>query len=150
MKKAAETQPAPELPSPDQLDHESDFKAFMDKRVDDGLRRLALKKLFSDPRFNVTDGLDDYAEDYSALEDLPQEMVELQQHVRRLLHGTERGNQARPESSMAEEGDPERQAPPSDDAGPAGNEQVARADESLPPGGEAAARESDKKSEGRS
>jgi len=88
--KADETpQPAPELPPVDQLNYDSDFKAFMDKRVDDRLRRIALKKLFTDPQFNVTDGLDDYAEDYSALEDLTTEMVERQLHARRILRGTE-------------------------------------------------------------
>lgn len=85
--KAEESMPAPELPPVDKLNYDSDFKAFMDKRVDGRLRRLALKKLFTDPRFNVTDGLDDYAEDYSALEDLPEEMAALQQHARRILRG---------------------------------------------------------------
>lgn len=84
-----EGKPAPELPPVDQLNYESDFKDFMDKRVDDKLRRLALKKLFTDPRFNVTDGLDDYAEDYSLLEDLPSDMVALQQHARRILRSPE-------------------------------------------------------------
>jgi len=77
--------PLPELPPVDRLDFDSDFSGFMDKRVDERLRRLALKKLFSDPRFNVTDGLDDYAEDYTLLEDLPKEMVERLQHARRTL-----------------------------------------------------------------
>ena len=84
-----EQKPAPELPPIDHLNHDSDFKLFMDKRVDDKLRRLALKKLFTDPRFNVTDGLDDYAEDYSVLEDLPSEMAALQQHARRILRSPE-------------------------------------------------------------
>ena len=81
--------PAQELPPVDGLNYDSDFKAFMEKGVDERLRRLALKKLFNDPRFNVTDGLDDYAEDYSLLEDLPKEMAALQQHARRILRGSE-------------------------------------------------------------
>jgi hypothetical protein len=103
-------QPVPELPPVDQLNYDSDFKAFMDKRVDERLRRIALKKLFSDPRFNVTDGLDDYAEDYSALEDLTTEMVERQLHARRILRGpepeekpaTEKPATAQPEERSAE------------------------------------------------
>lgn len=87
--KADETQPAPELPPIDQLSPDSDFTVFMDKRVDARLRRMALKKLFTDPRFNVTDGLDDYAEDFSALEDLSKEMVDGLQHARRVLRGPE-------------------------------------------------------------
>lgn len=81
--------PLPELPPLERLDHESDFSVFMDRRVDDALRRLALKKLFSDPRFNATDGLDVYAEDYSQLEDLPQELVDRLAHARRTLRGPE-------------------------------------------------------------
>ena len=87
--KPADPKSVPELPPVDQLTHESDFKLFMDKRVDDRLRRLALKKLFEDPRFNLTDGLDDYAEDYTLLEDLPADMAALQQHARRILRGPE-------------------------------------------------------------
>lgn len=89
MEKADESQPPPELPPVEDLNYDSDFKAFMDKRVDQRLRRLALKKLFQDPHFNVPDGLDDYAEDYTLLEDLPEDMVALQQHARRVLFGPE-------------------------------------------------------------
>ena len=85
--KADESKAPPELPPVENLNYDSDFKAFMDKRVDQRLRRLALKKLFQDPHFNVPDGLDDYAEDYTLLEDLPEDMVALQQHARRVLFG---------------------------------------------------------------
>jgi hypothetical protein len=37
----------------------------MSSGVSDGLRRQALRKLFSQPAFNVTDGLNDYDEDYT-------------------------------------------------------------------------------------
>lgn len=89
--------PAPELPPLDQLSPDSDFSAFMDRRVDDGLRRLALKKLFGDPRLNAADGLDVFSEDYSLLEDLPQEMVAKLEHVRRTLRRPE------PEPEQAKE-----------------------------------------------
>jgi Protein of unknown function (DUF3306) len=81
--------PPPELPPLDQLGSDSDFSAFMDRRVDDGLRRLALKKLFGDPRLNASDGLDVFSEDYSLLEDLPQELVAKLEHVRRTLRRPE-------------------------------------------------------------
>lgn len=87
--KAEQAQPAPDLPPIEDLNHDSDFSVFMDKRVDHRLRRLALKKLFTDPSFNVPDGLDDYAEDYTLLEDLPEEMVALQEHAKRVLRGPE-------------------------------------------------------------
>ncbi len=74
-----------ELPSIDELGPDSDFHGFMKPDVDDGLRRAALKKLFRDPHFNVTDGLDVYAEDYSKLESLTPSMVAGLKHARRLL-----------------------------------------------------------------
>ena len=53
------------LPDVESLNFDSDFTAFLGPRVDDGLKRRALKKLFSDPRFNVMDGLDVYIDDYT-------------------------------------------------------------------------------------
>jgi Protein of unknown function (DUF3306) len=91
--------PPPELPPLDQMGPDSDFSAFMDRRVDDGLRRLALKKLFGDPRLNAADGLDVFSEDYSLLEDLPQEMVAKLEHLRRTLRRPE----PEPEQEAAEE-----------------------------------------------
>lgn len=79
--------PMPELLPADKLNFESDFTGFMDVRVDDAVRRIALKKLFGDPRFNITDGLDDYAEDYSALEDLSAALVDKLEHARSTLRG---------------------------------------------------------------
>jgi hypothetical protein len=67
--------PPPELPPLDTLGIDSDFKAFLHPAVDDNLRRAALKKLFSDPRFNVMDGLDVYIDDYSKSEPIPLEML---------------------------------------------------------------------------
>ena len=87
--KPADARPLPELPSVDKLSVDSDFTGFMDTRVDDAVRRIALKTLFSDPRFNIRDGLDDYAENYAALEDLPADMVDQLQHARRTLRGPE-------------------------------------------------------------
>ncbi len=93
--------PPPELPPLDQMGPDSDFSAFMDRRVDDGLRRLALKKLFGDPRLNAADGLDVFSEDYSLLEDLPQEMVARLEHLRRTLRRPE--PEPEPEREAAEE-----------------------------------------------
>ena len=63
-------EPLPELPSIDSLDEHSDYEAFMDPRVSEELRRLALRKLFRLPQFNVRDGLNDYDEDYRDFEAL--------------------------------------------------------------------------------
>jgi hypothetical protein len=90
--------PPPELPPIDSLTPESDFSAFMHKQVDEKLRRAALQKLFSDPAFNVVDGLDDYAEDYTQLETLAEGAAATLEHAKRTL----RGGDAEPETESME------------------------------------------------
>jgi hypothetical protein len=67
--------PPPELPPVDKLNIDSDFRGFFHPKVGEDVRRAALKKLFSDPRFNVMDGLDVYIDDYSKNEPIPPEML---------------------------------------------------------------------------
>ena len=57
--------PLQDLPALDTLTIDSDYTVFMQPGVDAQVTRTALKKLFSDPRFNVMDGLDVYISDYS-------------------------------------------------------------------------------------
>ena len=52
-----------------------DFSAFMRPDVDPAVQQAALKKMFSDPHFNVMDGLDIYIDDYSNPELLQPEML---------------------------------------------------------------------------
>jgi hypothetical protein len=52
-----------------------EFREFFDPKVDEVLRRAALKKLFSDPHFNVMDGLDTYIDDYSKPDPIPAAML---------------------------------------------------------------------------
>jgi hypothetical protein len=78
-----------ELPALDGLSFESDFRVFMHAKVDEGIRRAALKKLFSDPRFNVIDGLDVYIDDYSKEDPIPPGMLAQLQHVRTTLFGAQ-------------------------------------------------------------
>ncbi len=42
----------------------SDYSRFVGSGVDPGVSNAAMKKLFSDPRYNVMDGLDTYIDDY--------------------------------------------------------------------------------------
>lgn len=58
------------LPSLDELDENSDYRGFFSPKVGEELRRLALRKLFHTPGFNVKDGLDDYDDDYRFFEAL--------------------------------------------------------------------------------
>lgn len=67
--------PPPELSPVDKLTIDSDFRGFFHPKVGEDVRRAALKKLFSDPRFNVMDGLDVYIDDYSKTEPIPPEML---------------------------------------------------------------------------
>jgi hypothetical protein len=66
----------PELPSVESLTHDSDFSAFMQPKVDELVKRAALKKLFTDPHFNVMDGLDIYIGDYTQPDPMPDGMLE--------------------------------------------------------------------------
>jgi hypothetical protein len=77
--------PAPPLPSLESLSFDSDFSPFMHPEVDDGLRRMALKKLFSDPHFNCIDGLDVYIDDYTGADPIPPELLERLMKDRRKL-----------------------------------------------------------------
>jgi hypothetical protein len=62
---AQEAPPALTLDDVAQLSTEGDFKPFMARQVPAEVRNAAVKKLFTDPHFNVMDGLDIYIDDYS-------------------------------------------------------------------------------------
>ena len=78
---AAASEPAAEPAKPLSLDDvkeltkDSDFKPFMTRGVDAGVRNAAMKKLFTDPHFNVMDRLDIYIDDYSQPDPLPLSML---------------------------------------------------------------------------
>jgi hypothetical protein len=65
----------PQLPPLDELTLDSDYRGFFHPKVGEDVKRAALKKLFSDPHFNVMDGLDTYIDDYSISEPIPAEML---------------------------------------------------------------------------
>ncbi len=54
-----------DMPPIESLDKDSDFSVFMSPKVSEQLRTQALRKLFHMPAFNITDGLNDYDEDYT-------------------------------------------------------------------------------------
>jgi hypothetical protein len=64
-------EPAPEAPpvltleDVARLTPESDYSAFVARGVPSDVRNAAVKKLFTDPHYNVMDGLDTYIDDYS-------------------------------------------------------------------------------------
>jgi Protein of unknown function (DUF3306) len=72
-----EPAPAPALSLEDarSLTTDSDFRPFMARGVGGDVRNAAMKKLFSDPHFNVMDGLDIYIDDYSKADPIPEAML---------------------------------------------------------------------------
>ena len=77
--------PAPTVPPVENLTPESDFGAFMNPKVRDELRRLALKKLFSDPHFNVPDPFEPYSRDWTVGEPIPPELLATLNQARSVL-----------------------------------------------------------------
>jgi hypothetical protein len=58
-----------------QLGKDADFSPFMARGVGPEVRNAAMKKLFTDPHFNVMDGLDIYIDDYSIADPIPESML---------------------------------------------------------------------------
>ncbi|TCO80943.1 uncharacterized protein DUF3306 [Plasticicumulans lactativorans] len=78
---AAPQPPVPELPELESLGPDSDFRPFLDRRVDAALRRLALRRLFSQPAFNAGDGLDTYIDDCTAFTPLGEVITADMRHL---------------------------------------------------------------------
>ncbi|MEO5659652.1 MAG: DUF3306 domain-containing protein [Polaromonas sp.] len=57
------------------LTADSDFTPFMARDVGPEVRNAAMKKLFTDPHYNVMDGLDTYIGDYSKSDPIPESML---------------------------------------------------------------------------
>ena len=84
---------APPLPAVDKLTPQSDFGPFMHPRVQDSLRRLALKKLFSDPHFNAPDVFEPFSGDWTVGEPISAEMLKDLNQTRTLLFSNEEREQ---------------------------------------------------------
>lgn len=84
-----ENEAAPALPALDQLTSASDFTGFMHPKVQDSVRRVALKKLFSDPHFNVPDLNEAYSGDWTGGEPITQEMLKQLNQAYTLLFSDE-------------------------------------------------------------
>lgn len=106
-------QPPPSLPAPETLQFDSDFAAFMHAKVEETVRRAALKKLFSDPRFNLMDGLDIYIDDYTKEDPIPESMLAQLEHAREALFGPkdDRPLEETPEKQETTAKTPEDEAP---------------------------------------
>jgi hypothetical protein len=74
----ATADPGPPLPTLDDvkaLTKESDFSRFVAPDVAPEVKNAALKKLFSDPHYNVMDKMDVYVDDYSKPDPIPEAML---------------------------------------------------------------------------
>jgi Protein of unknown function (DUF3306) len=72
---ATAADPAPTLADAQQLTPASDFTSFMARGVAPDVKNAAMKKLFTDPHFNVMDRMDIYIDDYSQSDPLPIAML---------------------------------------------------------------------------
>jgi hypothetical protein len=98
-----------EQPSVDKLTPESDFSGFMHPKVQDALRRAALKKLFNDPHFQQADLFEPFSGDWTVGEPISEEMLATLNQAQQLLFSDQQKEQeqetqvAKDESPAAEE-----------------------------------------------
>lgn len=107
---AKDEQTPPPLPPLEKLTAQSDFSLFMHPKVQDSLRRVALKKLFSDPHFNVMDLNEAYSGDWTGGEPITQEMLKQLNQARTLLFTDEEKKKLEEEEAQAAA----QQAPPAE------------------------------------
>ncbi len=130
----------PDLPHPDTLDRNSDFSAYLTKRVSSTFRRAAMRRLFSSPEFNVRDGLDDYDDDYTQFQSLGNTVTAHMRHHAERLRQREQDKAERAERDAEAEreraddrGEPEQTAERDTDTTPATDEQQGETlDDSTP------------------
>ncbi|MFO0490706.1 MAG: DUF3306 domain-containing protein [Curvibacter sp.] len=67
--------PPPTLQDVQALTPQSDFQRFVARDVDPEVKHAAMRKLFSDPHFNVMDGMDVYIDDYNTPNPMPASML---------------------------------------------------------------------------
>ncbi len=67
--------PAPTLDDVQSLTPESDYTPFMARGVTSDVKNAAMKKLFTDPHFNVMDRMDVYIDDYGQPDPIPLAML---------------------------------------------------------------------------
>lgn len=81
----APSQSLPTMEDVSGLTRDSDYSRFIAHGVDEGVKRSAMKKLFSDPHYNIMDGLDTYIGDYHSFEPIPSDMLRALNHAKTLL-----------------------------------------------------------------
>lgn len=69
-----------DMPDIETLDEDSDYAGFMSANVSEGLRKMALAKLFHGKSYNIRDGLDEYDGDYTYFEKLDPNVITSDMH----------------------------------------------------------------------
>ncbi|MEZ5740862.1 MAG: DUF3306 domain-containing protein [Burkholderiaceae bacterium] len=120
------------IPPIDSLTESSDFSRFMRADVSAEIRKLALRKLFQSPIYNLRDGLDDYDDDYTSFEPLGDIVTaDMRYHAEREQADRERAA-AEAEQAAANEARADLQTDPAA-AGQAGDDTVAATGEGADP-----------------
>ena len=113
-KKEVEAQPAPALPPVEKLTPESDFRDFMHPKVDDALRRIALKKMFADPHFQLPDLFEPFSGDWTSAEPISPELLATLNQVRTVLFPEQEKKEEQAKEEI--EGDTKQDEPRRQDA----------------------------------
>ncbi|MGZ5237604.1 MAG: DUF3306 domain-containing protein [Caldimonas sp.] len=121
-----EAVPLPTMEDVALLTRSSDYSRFVGSGVDPGVSNAAMKKLFSDPHFNVMDGLDTYIDDYGKPDPIPLSMLRQMNQARFLGLFDDEASEAGKTASNA---NPVASAPASTD----GAEAPAVAESATPP-----------------
>ena len=109
-KQEAEAQPAPALPPVETLTPQTDFAGFMHPKVKEELRRMALRKLFSDPHFSTPDPFEPFSGDWTVGEPIGQELLAKLNQTRSVLFSQEEREKQDKEAEAAAEPPPERES----------------------------------------
>ena len=111
---APPAEPLPTMADVAQLTRESDYARFVATGVDEGVKRAAMKKLFTDPHFNLMDGLDTYIDDYGKPDPIPLTMLR-QMNQSRFLHLFDDEDDAQSAAIASAATATEPKTPPDDD-----------------------------------
>ena len=111
---AKDETPAPTLPPVDKLTPESDFTGFMHPKVEDAVRRVALKKLFGDPHFNTPDPFEPFSGDWTVGDPIPPELLATLKQAEQTVFGNKEETKEENKEKVASE---EREKPQADEPG---------------------------------
>ncbi len=121
-----------DMPPIESLTDDADYSGFLSAGVSDVLRRKALRRLFSSAKFNVTDGLDDFAEDYTQFAPLGDVVTaDMRHRMERLLDRFGSGEADNGKGLAAAEAGAHEAPAPVDDAARTTSDALAAADQSV-------------------